>query len=115
MYEMEALMRNVYKKIRLEMNVVYDNELSRNEFFVLKILYEHGSKKSTDLSKMLNVSASHITAITDSLIEKQWIQRVRSVQDRRIVDIHITDQGKIILELIEKKKTEFSFRKIQQL
>jgi DNA-binding MarR family transcriptional regulator len=111
MYEMEALMRNVYKKIRLEMNVVYDNELSRNEFFVLKILYEHGSKKSTDLSKMLNVSASHITAITDSLIEKKWIQRVRSVQDRRIVDIYITDQGKIILELIEKKKTDFLLEK----
>lgn len=111
MYEMEALMRNVYKKIRLEMNNVYDNELSRNEFFVLKILYEHGSKKSTDLSKMLNVSASHITAITDSLIEKKWIQRVRSVQDRRIVDIHITDQGKVILELIEKKKTDFLLEK----
>ena len=111
MYEMEVLMRNVYKKIRLEMNNVYDNELSRNEFFVLKILYEHGSKKSTDLSKMLNVSASHITAITDSLIEKQWIQRVRSVQDRRIVDIHITDQGKVTLELFEKKKTDFLLEK----
>ena len=45
MYGMEALMRNVYKKIRLEMNIVYDNELSRNEFFVLKILYEHKNEK----------------------------------------------------------------------
>jgi DNA-binding MarR family transcriptional regulator len=111
MYEMEALMRHVYKKTRQEMNHVYDNEMSRNEFFILKTLYEQGSKKSSDLSKILSVSASHITAVTDSLIEKKWIQRVRSVQDRRIVDLHLTEEGKVTLELFEKKKTDFLIEK----
>jgi DNA-binding MarR family transcriptional regulator len=111
MYEMEALMRHVYKKLRQEMNQVYDKEMSRNEFFILKTLYEQGSRKSSDLSKMLNVSASHITAVTDSLIEKSWIQRVRSVQDRRIVDLHLTEEGKNTLELFEKKKTDFLLQK----
>ncbi|MGM7722035.1 MarR family winged helix-turn-helix transcriptional regulator [Metabacillus sp. Hm71] len=111
MYEMEALMRLVYRKLRQDMNLVYENEMSRNEFFILKTLYEQGSKKSSDLSKMLNVSASHITAVTDSLIEKNWIQRVRSVQDRRIVDLHLTDEGKNTLELFEKKKTDFLLEK----
>jgi DNA-binding MarR family transcriptional regulator len=114
MYEMESLMRHVYKKLRLEMNNVYDNEMSRNEFFILKTLYEQGSKKSSDLSKMLNVSASHITAVTDSLIEKKWIQRVRSVQDRRIVDLHLTEEGKVTLELFEKKKTDFLLEKFNE-
>jgi DNA-binding MarR family transcriptional regulator len=108
---MEALMRHVYRKLRQEMNEVYDKEMSRNEFFILKTLYEQGSKKSSDLSKMLNVSASHITAVTDSLIEKSWIQRVRSVQDRRIVDLHLTEEGKNTLELFEKKKTDFLLQK----
>jgi len=111
MYEMEALMRDVYKKTRHEMNQVYDNEMSRNEFFILKTLYELGPKKSSDLSKILNVSASHITAVTDSLIEKNWIERVRSVKDRRIVDIHLTEDGKSILEQYEKKKTDFLLEK----
>jgi DNA-binding MarR family transcriptional regulator len=111
MYEMEALMRHVYKRLRQEMNNVYDNEMSRNEFFILKTLYEQGSKKSSDLSKMLSVSASHITAVTDSLIDKKWIKRVRSDQDRRIVDIHLTEEGKITLELFEKKKTDFLLEK----
>jgi len=108
---MEALMRDVYKKTRHEMNQVYDNEMSRNEFFILKTLYELGPKKSSDLSKILNVSASHITAVTDSLIEKNWIERVRSVKDRRIVDIHLTEDGKSILEQYEKKKTDFLLEK----
>lgn len=114
MYEMEALMRNVYRKLRQEMNLVYDNEMSRNEFFILKTLYEQGPKKSSDLSKMLNVSASHITAITDSLIEKKWIDRVRSVQDRRIVDIHLTENGKNTLLMFEKKKTDFLLNKFNE-
>ncbi|PMC39234.1 MarR family transcriptional regulator [Bacillus sp. UMB0899] len=114
MYEMEALMRNVYRKLRQEMNLVYDNEMSRNEFFILKTLYEQGPKKSSDLSKMLNVSASHITAITDSLIEKKWIDRVRSVQDRRIVDIHLTENGKNTLLMFEKKKTDFLLDKFNE-
>jgi len=114
MYEMEALMRNVYRKLRQEMNLVYDNEMSRNEFFILKTLYELGPKKSSDLSKMLNVSASHITAITDSLVEKKWIDRVRSIQDRRIVDIHLTEEGKKTLLLFEKKKTDFLLEKFNE-
>jgi len=111
MYELESLMRYVYKVLRNEMNEVYENEMSRNEFFILKTLYEQGSKKSSDLSKMLNVSASHITAVTDSLIEKNWIKRIRSIQDRRIVDLHLTDEGKVKLELFEKKKTNFLLEK----
>lgn len=114
MYEMEALMRHVYRKLRQEMNLVYDNEMSRNEFFILKTLFEHGPKKSSDLSKMLSVSASHITAITDSLIEKKWIDRIRSVQDRRIVDIHLTEEGKNTLLLFEKKKTDFLLNKFNE-
>jgi DNA-binding MarR family transcriptional regulator len=115
MYEMEALMRSVYKKLRQDMNIVYDKEMSRNEFFILKTLYEQGSKKSSDLSKMLNVSASHITAVTDSLIEKEWIQRVRSEQDRRIVNLHLTEEGKNTLQLFEKKKTDFLLQKFNDL
>lgn len=111
MYEMESLMRLVYKKVRQEMNQVYDKEMSRNEFFILKNLYELGSQKSSDLSKMLTVSASHITAITDSLIDKNWIKRVRSIKDRRIVDLHITEEGENKLKLFEKRKTDFLLKK----
>ncbi len=111
MYELESLMRYVYKVLRNEMNEVYENEMSRNEFFILKTLYEQGAKKSSELSKMLNVSASHITAVTDSRIEKNWIKRIRSIQDRRIVDLHLTDEGKAKLELFEKKKTNFLLEK----
>ncbi|MEC2075933.1 MarR family transcriptional regulator [Metabacillus fastidiosus] len=111
MFKMEALIRSVFKKLRHELNAVYDKELSRNEFFILKNLFENGPKKASDLSKSLDVSASHITAVTDTLIEKGWITRVRSDRDRRIVDIHITAEGESIVQRYEKRKTEFLLSK----
>lgn len=111
MYEMESLIRSVFKQLRQELNAVYDKELSRNEFFILKALFENGPKKASDLSKYLDVSASHITAVTDSLIEKEWITRIRSDRDRRIVDIHLTSKGEDVLKTYEKRKTEFLFSK----
>ncbi len=45
MYDMEALLRKVFKQIRNEVNEILDKELSRNEFTILRILSEQGPKK----------------------------------------------------------------------
>ena len=91
MYDMEALLRKVFKQIRNEVNEILDKELSRNEFTILRILSEQGPKKVTEFAPILEVSASHITAVTDALVEKEWITRIRSKEDRRIIRIHITE------------------------
>ena len=59
--------------------------MSRNEFMILRLLSEQGPKKVTEFATILGVSASHITAVTDALVEKGWITRVRSKEDRRII------------------------------
>ncbi|MBD1381584.1 MarR family winged helix-turn-helix transcriptional regulator [Metabacillus arenae] len=111
MYEMESLLRNVFKQLRNEMNGILGKEMSRNEFLVLKILKTEGPKKSNELAKELDVSASHITAVTDSLVLKELIERIRSEEDRRMIELHLTNTGKEKLLLTEKKKTEFLFKR----
>ncbi|RBN39120.1 MarR family transcriptional regulator, partial [Priestia megaterium] len=59
--EMETLFRFVFRQLRQEINEVYNSELSTNEFMVLRMLVDSGRQRSTDLSKYLQVSASHIT------------------------------------------------------
>ena len=68
--EMETLFRFVFRQLRQEINEVYNSELSTNEFMVLRMLVDSGRQRSTDLSKYLQVSASHITAVTDLLLSK---------------------------------------------
>ena len=69
MYEMDTLLRTVFKQIRYEINSLLENELSRNEFLILNLLREQGAKV-TEFASILGVSASHITAVTDTLVEK---------------------------------------------
>ncbi|AAU23828.1 MarR family transcriptional regulator [Bacillus licheniformis] len=111
MYDMEALLRTVFKQIRDEINELLEKEMSRNEFMILRLLSEQGPKKVTEFATILGVSASHITAVTDALVEKGWITRVRSKEDRRIIKIHLTDAGKEIIRYFEEKKTEYYFKR----
>ena len=46
------------------------------------------------MANELNVSNSHITAVTEKLINKGFVTRSRSTSDRRVVYLEITEQGK---------------------
>ncbi|TYR79774.1 MarR family transcriptional regulator [Priestia megaterium] len=110
-HEMELLFRSVFRQLRQEINSVYDSELSTNEFMVLRMLTESGPQKSTDISKHLKVSASHITAVTDLLLSKGYVERKRSATDRRIVEIVLTEEGYYIFKEIEEKKQAYFFER----
>ncbi|WP_246483966.1 MarR family winged helix-turn-helix transcriptional regulator [Heyndrickxia vini] len=71
--------------------------VTTNEYMVLKLMYK-GKMRVTDLSKTLEVSASHITSITDSLVQKKLIERSRSSKDRRVVDLELTTEGKALIK-----------------
>ncbi|RDI43109.1 MarR family winged helix-turn-helix transcriptional regulator [Falsibacillus pallidus] len=105
-FELENLFRRVFRKMRNELRSTMGKYVSINEFAVLKNMKE-GAVKASDLSKALDVSASHITTITDSLFEKELITRQRSAKDRRVVHLSLTDQGKELIVKIESLKSEY--------
>nr|WP_239583408.1 MarR family transcriptional regulator [Metabacillus iocasae] len=110
---MELLFRTVFRQLRHEIHAVLNAELSPNEFMTLRMLKDLGPQKVTDISKRLNVSASHITAVTDLLISKEFVERKRSEQDRRIVEIVLTEAGKEVFERVEQKKQDYFFDRFQ--
>ncbi|NGY72373.1 MarR family transcriptional regulator [Bacillus megaterium] len=111
--EMETLFRFVFRQLRQEINEVYNSELSTNEFMVLRMLVDSGRQRSTDLSKYLQVSASHITAVTDLLLSKGYIARKRSENDRRIIDIELTEEGQGIFNAIQEKKRAYFLERFE--
>ncbi|EUJ49359.1 putative MarR family transcriptional regulator [Listeria rocourtiae FSL F6-920] len=74
-------------------------------------LISSGVNRTTDLSKKLDVSASHITAITDSLVANNFITRHRSEVDRRIVVLELTEEARDFVASIEQKKKEMIVRR----
>jgi DNA-binding MarR family transcriptional regulator len=54
------------------------------------------------LSEQLNCSRGNVTGIVDRLERDDWLKRERSVDDRRVISVRLTDKGSRVLE-IEKE------------
>jgi len=52
---------------------------------------------SSQVAKMVNLSAATVTNILDRLENKNLISRVRDTQDKRKVGLYLTDNGKALL------------------
>lgn len=101
--EIETSVKRVFNSFRHEVDGILDRKLTGGEFRVLSLI-SSGVNRTTDLSKKLDVSASHITAITDSLVANNFITRHRSEVDRRIVVLELTEEAKDFVASIEQKK-----------
>ncbi len=96
-YLMIELMNNyssAMKQMRKELETVLSESLPMHEFVVLRLLAEQDSYTVSNLAKKLDVSNSHITAVSERLIQKELINRTRSETDRRIVNLSLTTLGK---------------------
>lgn len=51
-----------------------------------------------EISNFLNVADSTVTMLVDNLVKKKLVKRERSDEDRRIIKILLTDEGKAIYQ-----------------
>ena len=61
--------------------------------FVMGRLKRHGMLSMSDIGKYLSMPKPHITVIVDRLIEEGYVERQSDPNDRRIVNILITEKG----------------------
>lgn len=52
------------------------------------------------LSEQMGIAKPNITPLVDALCEKGYAERVRSTADRRIVNVHLTDAGSMLLAAV---------------
>lgn len=84
-----------------------------NEFSVLRALFWKSPQMASQIANEVNVTSSHITAVTDRLVRKGLVTRKRSDSDRRIVYLEITDRGKEVAEKLENVRKEYYREKFQ--
>lgn len=72
--------------------------LHRQELRVILTVGEAGVTSMGRMARELAVSVSALTAIADRLVGKGLVRRYRSEQDRRVVLVELTDQGRRIHE-----------------
>ncbi|MFH0731504.1 MAG: MarR family transcriptional regulator [Candidatus Omnitrophota bacterium] len=74
------------------------NELTKGiislpQMTILEYLYREKTCIMSDIAKLLCVSMSAATGLTDRMVKNGLLQRSHSTQDRRIVRITITSRG----------------------
>ncbi|MBO4899252.1 MAG: MarR family transcriptional regulator [Lachnospiraceae bacterium] len=80
--EERAICQDKYKNITL------------NEVHVIEAIGEDGDKNMTAVAKALDVTTGTLTISVNSLVRKGLVKRIRSEEDRRVVLISLTDQGR---------------------
>jgi DNA-binding MarR family transcriptional regulator len=82
-------------------NILMD--CSKNELFVLLLLYRQNEVNMTQIADYLNVPLNTATGIVARMEKKEIIIRQRSPEDKRIVTISMTKEGKGYIQNIMKE------------
>ncbi|WP_169713612.1 MarR family winged helix-turn-helix transcriptional regulator [Paludifilum halophilum] len=114
-HELELAFRQTFRRMKKELNAVLGETTNRSEFIFLQQLYTRGPLKVSALSAEFEVSASHITHVTDRLVQKNWVRRQRSQKDKRVVELQITEEGNQAFLQMEEKQNEYFRRKFDPL
>jgi DNA-binding MarR family transcriptional regulator len=77
-------------------------DLSRLHFGIMEILNEK-DMTVTELTKMTSMSKSQMTAVIDKLVKLEVLERHPDEKDRRVINIVLTEHGRIILREVRRK------------
>lgn len=67
---------------------------TKNEIFVLMLMYKGSEVNMSQIADYLGVPLNTATGIVSRMEKKDMIRRIRSLEDKRVVTIVLTDTGK---------------------
>lgn len=70
--------------------------LTVSQSYVLRLLFFHGPHTMGELANDLDVRLSTMTGVVDQLEEKGFVERADNPDDRRSLQVRITDRGRTL-------------------
>lgn len=77
-----------------------DYQLTVSQFGVLEVLYHLGPMQVGQVGEKILKSSGNMTLVVDNLEKRSLVIRRRRSDDRRCIDIHLTDLGRGLIERI---------------
>jgi len=96
----------VTRRINAQIRDSISEELTSDQFLVLRLIQGQELCTSTHLAESFAVGKSSITAMTNRLVEAGMIERTRDENDRRQVYLSMTEFGKSVYNAAEKQVQE---------
>lgn len=88
---------------------------TKNEMLVLMLLYRRSEVNMTMIAEYINVPLNTATGIVARMEKKEMVLRERSVDDKRVVTIVLTEIGKTQINSIIKAYMDYGQRIIASL
>jgi DNA-binding MarR family transcriptional regulator len=98
-----SLSFQVHKKAEVLIKEEIGNELTNDQHYILRHIYQAGECTSSELADVFEVNKSAITAIINRMVERGFIQRTRDENDRRVVYLSLTDVGSELFKTAQKR------------
>ncbi|HMC17037.1 MAG TPA: MarR family transcriptional regulator [Albitalea sp.] len=77
-------------------------ELKAVEFSILVLVASNPGVNQKQLCQTLEVSAPNMAITLDRMVERGWVERVRSTEDRRAQEVHLTAVGRGLVQRAER-------------
>jgi DNA-binding MarR family transcriptional regulator len=99
-----------------DVNLKYCNNLGTMECYLMQFFFKESRPiNMNELAKVLNVSYSRVTRIIDNLVAKRLVIRVNSEEDRRKWFVELTEEGKYMSEITEKRLLDNQIQTLSKL
>jgi len=72
------------------------------DYSLLVLVASNPEVNQKQLGEALDVSAPNMAITLDRLVERGWVERVRSTQDRRAMIIHLTAAGRDLVKRAQR-------------
>lgn len=95
--EVDWLFRRMVRKFVKERDKVSVEGIALPGLLILHKVVRDGEQKLGDLAEQLDLTSGAITALCDKLEKKGFAKRRRTVEDRRLVLLDITEEGRSLL------------------
>lgn len=97
--ELEWVLRRISAIIRQKgREILSDFPITPPQFVALQWLKEEGDMTIGDLSSKMYLANSTTTDLIDRMEKSGLVKRVRNSSDRRVVQIHLLDKGREIID-----------------
>ena len=94
---------------------VLEEKLSPQELKVLRTVGRERCCIMSGIAGAIRLSLSSATGLIDRLVEKKLVRRERSLEDRRVVQVELTDEGRQAQEAALHGRLELARRLMKSL
>ncbi|MGM0123848.1 MarR family transcriptional regulator [Enterococcus sp. AZ194] len=75
------------------------NDLSITEMHTIEAIGMYRKKTTSEVAKDLSITVGTLTIAINRLVKKDYVERIRSEDDRRVVKLGLTKKGKLLFRV----------------